>query len=350
MTGNVQAFLAASGCPDPGRDHGGDRHPRRRTGQRHRRGATGPWRACCWTCARRSPPPRGSGTATANGCSGPAASAGRAVDDRARPAAGPGPVDVARHPGRRRRRVGHLGAGRAGVMTRRCSRPTGRTTSTRSATSPGPPGRSPGTRGRWRCCRSGPRGCGCCGSSWSWSTRSSPRTCRESGPGATVYRTTFWVAATLVLFMAMVQLGVAAFRRDGQSLARVAVGTAQFLMVWVAWLTYAVAAAGRVRGPDPGGHEGHHGGGRLVAVAAVGGVQHRRTSPTPPSPPSSGSWACSWSWPRSGTCSSCSPAPAPCSCWRRPPRSPPPGWSPTPAGPGSGSRCAGSTPPRSPPC
>ena len=63
----------------------------------------------------------------------------------------------------------------------------------------------------------------------------------ESGPGATVYRTTFWVAATLVLFMAMVQFGVAAFRRDGQSLARVAVGTAQFLMVWVAWLTYAVA-------------------------------------------------------------------------------------------------------------
>ncbi|EAP98672.1 hypothetical protein JNB_00850 [Janibacter sp. HTCC2649] len=62
----------------------------------------------------------------------------------------------------------------------------------------------------------------------------------ESGPGASVYRFTFWVAATLVLFMAMVQFGVAAFRRDGQSLARVAVGTAQFLMVWVAWLTYAV--------------------------------------------------------------------------------------------------------------
>ena len=62
---------------------------------------------------------------------------------------------------------------------------------------------------------------------------------RESGPGATVYRTTFWVAATLVLFMAMVQFGIAAFRRDGQSLARVAVGTAQFLMVWVAWLGYA---------------------------------------------------------------------------------------------------------------
>ena len=62
---------------------------------------------------------------------------------------------------------------------------------------------------------------------------------REGGPGATVYRTTFWVAATLVLFMAMVQFGIAAFRRDGQSLARVAVGTAQFLMVWVAWLGYA---------------------------------------------------------------------------------------------------------------
>jgi hypothetical protein len=75
----------------------------------------------------------------------------------------------------------------------------------------------------------------------------------ENGPGATVYRFTFWVAATLVLFMAMVQLGVAAFRRDGQSLARVAVGTAQFLMVWVAWLTYAVvllAACGGLTGPS----------------------------------------------------------------------------------------------------
>ena len=63
---------------------------------------------------------------------------------------------------------------------------------------------------------------------------------REGGPAAGVYRTTFWVAATLVLFMAMLQFGVAAFRRDGQSLARVAVGTAQFLMVWVAWISYAV--------------------------------------------------------------------------------------------------------------
>ena len=35
----------------------------------------------------------------------------------------------------------------------------------------------------------------------------------EDGPGAQVYRVTFWVAATLVVTMAMVQLGVAAFRR-----------------------------------------------------------------------------------------------------------------------------------------
>ena len=95
------------------------------------------------------------------------------------------------------------------------------------------------TRGPWRCCRFWSAGL--------WLLRFvlelvdaflTPDL-RESGPGATVYRTTFWVAATLVLFMAMVQFGIAAFRRDGQSLARVAVGTAQFLMVWVAWLAYA---------------------------------------------------------------------------------------------------------------
>ena len=39
----------------------------------------------------------------------------------------------------------------------------------------------------------------------------------------------------------MVQLGVAAIRRDGQSLARVFLGVAQFGAVWVIWVVYAVA-------------------------------------------------------------------------------------------------------------
>lgn len=62
-----------------------------------------------------------------------------------------------------------------------------------------------------------------------------------AGPGAQLYRTTFWIAGALVVVMAMVQLGVAAVRRDGQSLARVGIGFAQFAIVWAAWITYLVA-------------------------------------------------------------------------------------------------------------
>lgn len=61
------------------------------------------------------------------------------------------------------------------------------------------------------------------------------------GPAAEVYTTTFWGAATLVLIMALVQLGVSAIRRDGKSLARVLIGAAQFAVVWAAWITYGVA-------------------------------------------------------------------------------------------------------------
>jgi len=63
----------------------------------------------------------------------------------------------------------------------------------------------------------------------------------ENGPGAEVYQMTFWVAGTMMALLAMVQLGVAAFRRDGQSLARVLIGTGQAVMVWAAWIAYAVA-------------------------------------------------------------------------------------------------------------
>lgn len=61
------------------------------------------------------------------------------------------------------------------------------------------------------------------------------------GPAASVYATTFWAAGALVPIMSLVQLGVAAFRRDGKSLARVLIGAAQFTMVWAAWITYGVA-------------------------------------------------------------------------------------------------------------
>ena len=62
------------------------------------------------------------------------------------------------------------------------------------------------------------------------------------------------------------------------------------------------------------------------------------------------SWASSCGSPRSDTCWSTSPGRPRCWCWPPPARSPRPGWSPTPAAPGSGRACAGSTPPRSPRC
>jgi len=63
----------------------------------------------------------------------------------------------------------------------------------------------------------------------------------SGGPAAEIYKTTFWGAGALVLIMSLVQLGVAAFRRDGKSLARVLIGAAQFAMVWGAWITYGIA-------------------------------------------------------------------------------------------------------------
>lgn len=63
----------------------------------------------------------------------------------------------------------------------------------------------------------------------------------EDGPVAQVYRVTFWAAGTLVVTMAVVQLGVAALRRDGKSLATVLVGTGQFVIVWAGWVVYGVA-------------------------------------------------------------------------------------------------------------
>src|SRR5665647_3448375 len=40
------------------------------------------------------------------------------------------------------------------------------------------------------------------------------------GPMASVYTATFWIAGVMVLVLFMVQLGIAALRRDGQSLGR----------------------------------------------------------------------------------------------------------------------------------
>jgi hypothetical protein len=62
-----------------------------------------------------------------------------------------------------------------------------------------------------------------------------------NGPGAVVYRTTFWLAGALVLIMLMIQLGLAAIRRSGKSLAVVLLGLGQFLVVWAGWVSFGVA-------------------------------------------------------------------------------------------------------------
>lgn len=60
----------------------------------------------------------------------------------------------------------------------------------------------------------------------------------EDGPGAWLYRVLFWIAAALLLIMLLVQLGVAVAKRDGRSLARIAIGIGQFVVVWGGWIAY----------------------------------------------------------------------------------------------------------------
>jgi hypothetical protein len=61
------------------------------------------------------------------------------------------------------------------------------------------------------------------------------------GPMREVYAATFWIAGAMVLLLVLVQLAVAAVRRDGQSVGRVLLGVGQFGAVWVMWVTFAIA-------------------------------------------------------------------------------------------------------------
>jgi len=70
----------------------------------------------------------------------------------------------------------------------------------------------------------------------------------ENGPMRGIYPYTFWIAGSIILTLLMIQLGIAAFRRDGQSLARVLIGSAQFVMVWVAGVVYCVAVVAAAGG------------------------------------------------------------------------------------------------------
>lgn len=74
----------------------------------------------------------------------------------------------------------------------------------------------------------------------------------EDGPAREVYQVTFGLALILTTALFTVQLGIAAFRRDGASLGRAVVGAAQFLGVWAGWLAFCsavvLAAGGIARG------------------------------------------------------------------------------------------------------
>lgn len=73
----------------------------------------------------------------------------------------------------------------------------------------------------------------------------------ETGPGAVLYQTTFWIAGVLLVIMLLIQLGVAVTKRDGHGLARIAIGIGQFVVVWGGWIAYGVllvtAAGGLTR-------------------------------------------------------------------------------------------------------
>lgn len=67
------------------------------------------------------------------------------------------------------------------------------------------------------------------------------------GPGKDVYAFTLWLALTLVGILTVIQLGAAAFKREGKGLARALIGAAQFVVVCATWFGYCatiVAACG----------------------------------------------------------------------------------------------------------
>ncbi|UUW88676.1 type IV secretion system protein [Pimelobacter simplex] len=60
------------------------------------------------------------------------------------------------------------------------------------------------------------------------------------GPGKDVYAFTLWLALSVVVILAMIQLGAAAFKREGKGLARAFIGAGQFVLVCACWFGYCV--------------------------------------------------------------------------------------------------------------
>ncbi|MDQ3735444.1 MAG: hypothetical protein M3400_15870 [Actinomycetota bacterium] len=68
------------------------------------------------------------------------------------------------------------------------------------------------------------------------------------GPMGEVYPFTFAIGAAVAVLMALIQVGAAAFRRDGQSLGRLAIGVVQFGLVWVGYIGLAALLVTGVSG------------------------------------------------------------------------------------------------------
>ena len=68
------------------------------------------------------------------------------------------------------------------------------------------------------------------------------------GPLAGVYPVTFGIGAVVASVMALVQLGVAAARRDGQTLGRLLIGLVQFGLVWAGYVGVAALLVTGVSG------------------------------------------------------------------------------------------------------
>jgi len=68
------------------------------------------------------------------------------------------------------------------------------------------------------------------------------------GPLAGIYPVTFGIGATVAALMALVQLGAAAVRRDGQTLGRLLIGLAQFGLVWAGYVGVAALLVTGVSG------------------------------------------------------------------------------------------------------
>ncbi|WP_241037779.1 hypothetical protein [Blastococcus litoris] len=72
------------------------------------------------------------------------------------------------------------------------------------------------------------------------------------GPLAGVYPVTFGIGATVAALMALVQLGVAAVRRDGETLGRLLIGLLQFGLVWAGYVGVAALLVTGVSGLTTG--------------------------------------------------------------------------------------------------